>query len=66
MLTTTRAFGPNNRAPAIGKAFVTAYGFDRQTANSLCFPSYTYTDDKDKVQNTMIEDQGFRVLDDDP
>ncbi|OJJ66497.1 hypothetical protein ASPBRDRAFT_59613 [Aspergillus brasiliensis CBS 101740] len=64
----TWEFGPlnGNRGIGAGAHFVTAYGFDSQTANSLCFASYTYTDGQGKIQNTMVPDHGFRVLDDDP
>lgn len=63
-----RTFGPlnGNRGIAAGAHFVSAYGFDSQTANSLCFASYTYTDGSGTIQNTMVPDHGFRALDDDP
>lgn len=65
-----REFGslPGNRGIGnmIGTRFITALGFDSQTANSLCFASYTYTDSNNNVHNTMVEDHGFRVLNDDP
>ncbi|KAJ6133731.1 class V chitinase [Penicillium sp. IBT 18751x] len=65
-----REFGslPGNRGNGvmIGTRFITALGFDSQTANSLCFASYTYTDSNNNVHNTMVEDHGFRVLNDDP
>jgi hypothetical protein len=63
-----REFGPlnGNRGVGAGAHFVSAYGFDSQTANSLCFASYTYTDGNGNIQNTMVPDHGFRVLNDDP
>ncbi len=57
---------PGNRGIAAGRHFLAAYGFDSQTANSLCFASYTYTGADNKVSNTMVQDHGFRALDDDP
>ncbi|KAJ5970687.1 class V chitinase [Penicillium vulpinum] len=64
----TWEFGSLNgdRGVGAGSRFVTAYGFDSQTANSLCFASYTYTDGNGNIHNTMVPDHGFRVLDDDP
>lgn len=63
-----REFGPlnSNRGAANGRHFLTAYGFDQQTASSLCFASYSYTAANKIKTNTMVEDQGFRVLNDDP
>lgn len=63
-----REFGPlnGNRGAANGAHFLTAYGFDSQTANSLCFASYTYTDSNNQLQNTMVADHGFRALNNDP
>ncbi|PLB55790.1 putative class V chitinase [Aspergillus steynii IBT 23096] len=59
---------PGNRGMGnmIGTRFITALGFDSQTANSLCFASYSYTDSQNNVHHTMVEDHGFRVLNDDP
>ncbi|ETS77353.1 hypothetical protein PFICI_11227 [Pestalotiopsis fici W106-1] len=64
----TWKFGPlaGNRGVGAGKHFISAYGFDSQTPDSLCFASYTYTDAKGAKQNTMVPDHGFRALDDDP
>ncbi|KAJ6018170.1 class V chitinase [Penicillium sp. IBT 35674x] len=64
----TWEFGPlaGNRGLMIGTRFISAFGFDSQTANSLCFASYTYTDGNNNVQNTMVPDHGFRGLDSDP
>uniref|UniRef100_A0A093XDC7 chitinase n=1 Tax=Talaromyces marneffei PM1 TaxID=1077442 RepID=A0A093XDC7_TALMA len=64
----TWKFGPlvGNRGATRGAHFVTAYGFDSQTANSLCFASYTYTDSNNQIQNTMVADHGFRALNNDP
>ncbi|KAI2629291.1 putative class V chitinase [Hypomontagnella submonticulosa] len=55
-----------NRGVGAGQHFISAYGFDSQTSNSLCFASYTYTDANDARQNTMVADHGFRALNDDP
>ncbi|KAK1699992.1 hypothetical protein BDP55DRAFT_213442 [Colletotrichum godetiae] len=54
------------RGPGSGKRFIDAFGFDLQTPGSLCFASYTYTRVAGAIENTMITDHGFRVLDDDP
>ncbi|KAF4634253.1 hypothetical protein G7Y89_g3858 [Cudoniella acicularis] len=64
----TWEFGPlnGNRGPRRGKHIITAYGFDSQTPNALCFASFTYTGQDNRVSNTMVEDHGFRVLGDDP
>ncbi|ROW14913.1 hypothetical protein VPNG_03305 [Cytospora leucostoma] len=55
-----------NRGNANGKHFISAYGFDSQTGSSLCFASYSYTDNAGKKTDTMVADHGFRALDDDP
>lgn len=65
----TWKFGPlpGNRGTGRGKRFLSAYGFDSQTSNSLCFASFTYTVGSPGTRtNTMIEDHGFRVHDNDP
>ncbi|KAK9774049.1 putative chitinase [Seiridium cardinale] len=64
----TWKFGPLNgqRGGGSGKNFFNAYGFDSQTPGSLCFASFTYTDQGGRVSNTMVTDHGFRALDDDP
>ncbi|KAI0419485.1 putative class V chitinase [Xylaria grammica] len=64
----TWEFGPlpRGRGTGVGQHFISAYGFDAQTASALCFASYTYTDAKNVQRNTMVADHGFRVLDDDP
>ncbi|KAJ2969652.1 hypothetical protein NUW58_g9936 [Xylaria curta] len=64
----TWKFGPlvGNRGVGAGQHFISAYGFDSQTSNSLCFASYTYTDGNNARQTTMVADHGFRALDDDP
>jgi hypothetical protein len=63
-----RKFGPlnGNRGPGRGKHFLNAYGFDSQTPGAECFASYSYTLQGGNVDNTMVTDHGFRVLDDDP
>ncbi len=55
-----------NRGVGAGRHFITAYGFDSQTPGSECFASFTYTGNDDKVSNVMVQDHGFRALEDDP
>ncbi|GFF22195.1 hypothetical protein IFM61606_08328, partial [Aspergillus udagawae] len=64
----TWAFGPlpGSRGVASGKHFIDAYGFDEQTANSLCWATYTYTAQPGTISTSTPVDHGFRVLDDDP
>ncbi|KFY85211.1 hypothetical protein V498_07750 [Pseudogymnoascus sp. VKM F-4517 (FW-2822)] len=65
----TWAFGalPAGRGSGSGKRFIDAYGFDEQTANSLCWATYTYTDQlPGTIATSTPVDHGFRVLDDDP
>ncbi|KAK5654286.1 hypothetical protein OQA88_7463 [Cercophora sp. LCS_1] len=57
---------PGNRGGGSGQKFLSAYGFDSQTPGSLCFASYTFTRVPGAIENTMITDHGFRVLDSDP
>lgn len=63
-----REFGPlnGNRGPSRGKHFLDAYGFNSQTPGSECFASHSFTEQNGNVDNTMVTDHGFRVLDDDP
>ncbi|KFZ18962.1 hypothetical protein V501_00864 [Pseudogymnoascus sp. VKM F-4519 (FW-2642)] len=65
----TWAFGPlpGSRGAGSRKHFIDAYGFDEQTANSLCWATYTYTDQPPgTIATSTPVDHGFRVLDDDP
>ncbi|KAL7621624.1 hypothetical protein AAE478_008950 [Parahypoxylon ruwenzoriense] len=64
----TWKFGPlsGNRGIGAGQHFISAYGFDSQTLNSLCFASYSYTGADNKRSSTMVADHGFRALNDDP
>ena len=54
-----------NRGIGVGQHFITAYGFDYQTANSICLASYSYTDANNARQSTTVADHGFRGLNDD-
>ncbi|KAJ6088215.1 CAZyme family GH18, partial [Penicillium sp. IBT 16267x] len=62
------AFGPlpGSRGTGSGKHFIDAYGFDEQTAGSLCWATYTYTEQPGTISTSTPIDHGFRVLDDDP
>ncbi|KAJ6037676.1 Glycoside hydrolase superfamily [Penicillium canescens] len=64
----TWAFGPlpAGRGSGSGQHFIDAYGFDEQTVNSLCWATYTYTDQPGVISTSTVTDHGFRVLDDDP
>lgn len=57
---------PAGRGSGSGKHFIDAYGFDEQTAGSLCWATYTYTEQPGTISTSTPVDHGFRVLDDDP
>ncbi|KAJ5901541.1 CAZyme family GH18 [Penicillium taxi] len=57
---------PAGRGSGNAKHFIDAYGFDDQTANSLFWAIYTYTDQGGVISTSTPVDHGFRVLDDGP
>ncbi|ORY13819.1 hypothetical protein BCR34DRAFT_662986 [Clohesyomyces aquaticus] len=64
----TWAFDPVNPRTGArndGKHFIYAYGFEPQTASSICFATYEFQSNKQKLLST-IYDHGFRVLNNDP
>ncbi|KAF7588234.1 hypothetical protein BBP40_005985 [Aspergillus hancockii] len=48
-----------------GEHFIEAYGFNSQFRGGECWATYTYTATQ-KVSTSVVTDQGFRALPDDP